>query len=59
MFMEELLLIGLAVIYSLISYGHSPRESGRGRLSEKNQRSRHLTGGEVTPSPDWNEARSF
>lgn len=40
--MEELLLIGLAVIYSLISYGRSPGEGGRGRLSEKNQRSRHF-----------------
>jgi len=40
--MEELLLIGLAVIYSLISYGHSPTESGRGRLNERKEQSRHL-----------------
>lgn len=42
--MEELLLIGLAVIYSLISYGSSSRASGRDRLANQVNRRRILDG---------------
>jgi hypothetical protein len=39
--MEEFLLIALAVIYSVITYGHSPRESSSEWYRDRNQSQRN------------------
>ncbi|MGH7824921.1 MAG: hypothetical protein ACREQ7_07060 [Candidatus Binatia bacterium] len=38
---EGFLLLALVLIYSVISYGHSPKESGGDRHSDPNERSRN------------------